>query len=126
GRDRWRHVVEKSPVFVIIHDEYGLRPDVGVRDKDAQDLLDQVLSPFRRGGRVLALGEGRDDPGDAGQAAALHVALEVTGKARGEAPGDQFEAGEAERVGVVLEVREDTEAQQARRVVVDLPAHAGR
>ena len=122
GGDGRRHVVEEAAVLVVVHDEHGLRPHLGVGDEDVQDLLHQVLAPLRRRGRVLALGQRRDDPGDAGQRAALHVGLEVAGVGRGDALGDQLEAGEAERVGVVLEVRQHAEAEDAGRVVVDLPA----
>ena len=124
-RDGRRDVVEEAAVLVVVDDEHGLRPDAGVGDEDVQDLLDQVLAPLRRRGRVLALGQRREDPRHAGQAAALHVALERAGEGRGDALGDQLEVGDAERVAEVLEVRQHVEAEAAGRVAVDLPAHPG-
>ena len=125
GRRDRRHVVEEAAVLVVVHDEDGLCPDVGVGDQDVQDLLDEVLAPLRRRGRMLALRERRDDPGDAGERAIADVGLEVALVRRCQSPSDQLEAGEREDVGVILEVRQDAEAKQAGRVVVDLPAHPG-
>jgi hypothetical protein len=35
-------VVEEAAVLVVVDDEHGLRPDLGVGDQNGQDLLDKV------------------------------------------------------------------------------------
>jgi hypothetical protein len=116
-------VVEQTVVLVVVEDEHGLGPHLGV-GRDRLDLGGHVV---RAGGGqvvgVLGLVAGRQDPGDGREAVVAGVVLEGAVRLGGHALVVERVAG----LGLLerLEQRQHVGAVVVG-LLVDLPADAGR
>ena len=72
-RHRAGHVIEKAVVLVIVEDQRGLGPDLGIGHQRREQPRGQA---FAKGGRrlgMLGIARGRHDPGNLRQAVGRHV-----------------------------------------------------
>ena len=116
-RGRRCHVIEPAVVLVVHDEQRRLGPDLGVRRQLAEHHRDEPLAVGRRGRWMLVEAERRDDPGDLGELARLHVGGEVVGEGLLEGLLEQRRARLAEGREVAQDVVGQRKARGLDRVV---------